>query len=105
MADPGNRNAPRDSDDSALACRRFRVRGRVQGVFFRASTQTVARDLGLAGQAVNCDDGSVEIVASGPRHALDALQRWLHDGPAMARVESVTADEEPYRDISGFTTR
>ena len=68
---------------------RFVVVGRVQGVFFRASTRTQAQQLGLSGYARNLADGSVEVVASGSAEALDALERWLHVGPPAARVTNV----------------
>ncbi len=90
--------------DSAAACRRFRVTGRVQGVFFRASTQTVARDLGLAGYARNLDDGSVEVLACGGRAALDELERWLADGPPMASVQEVRASDAAWQDLDSFRT-
>lgn len=104
MADPVDSSDGPSPDDARLECRRFRVSGRVQGVFFRASAQTVARDLGLGGHAVNLPDGKVEVLASGPAASLDELQRWLAEGPAMANVESVEADTEPYREIRDFTT-
>ena len=88
----------------APACRRFRVTGRVQGVFFRASTQTAARDLGLTGYARNLADGSVEVLACGATTALDALERWLHDGPPMARVDDVSAGEAPWQEFDRFGT-
>ncbi|MDZ7643950.1 MAG: acylphosphatase [Woeseiaceae bacterium] len=75
--------------EGAPACRLFRVTGRVQGVFFRASTQTAARDLGLGGYARNLDDGAVEVLACGSNGSLDALQRWLREGPPMAQVDDV----------------
>jgi acylphosphatase len=68
---------------------RFRVTGRVQGVFFRASTQRKARKLGLTGYAINLDDGSVEVVAFGAEDALEALFAWLHRGSPAARVDRV----------------
>lgn len=68
---------------------RFRVGGRVQGVFFRQSTADTARRLGLDGWVRNCADGSVEGCAHGAPDALEALHRWLHDGPPAARVERV----------------
>jgi acylphosphatase len=68
---------------------RFRITGRVQGVFFRASTQRQARKLGLTGHAVNLDDGSVEVLAFGADDALDALFDWLHRGSPPARVDRV----------------
>jgi acylphosphatase len=65
------------------------VSGRVQGVFFRASTQSEARSLGLVGQAVNLADGRVEVIARGTVSALDALERWLRQGPSKARVDQL----------------
>jgi acylphosphatase len=75
--------------------RRWRVSGRVQGVFFRASTQEEARRLGLTGYARNQPDGSVEVMAVGSPAALDQLEEWLGDGPRMARVDAVEAEEIP----------
>ena len=83
---------------------RFLVRGRVQGVFFRASTRNEALRLGLAGQARNLADGNVEVIASGSDDALAALERWLAIGPPSAhvmRVERETLPEQTFRD---FTT-
>ena len=57
---------------------RFIVRGKVQGVWFRASTREQAERLGLDGHARNLGDGSVEVIAIGDAEALDALERWLH---------------------------
>ena len=68
---------------------RFLVGGKVQGVFFRASTREQALKLGLRGYAKNLPDGRVEVLAEGDERALNALERWLHVGPPMARVELV----------------
>jgi len=68
---------------------RFLVGGRVQGVFFRASTREQALKLGLRGHAKNLADGRVEVVAEGDARGIDALERWLQVGPPMAKVESV----------------
>ena len=68
---------------------RFFVSGKVQGVFFRASTREQALKLGLRGYAKNWPDGRVEVLAEGDAFALEALERWLHVGPPMARVASV----------------
>jgi len=68
---------------------RFLVSGKVQGVFFRASTREQALKLGLLGYAKNLRDGRVEVLAEGEQRALDALERWLHAGPPMAKVEAV----------------
>lgn len=72
------------------------VRGRVQGVYFRASTQRVARELGLVGSVRNLPDGSVAVEACGPRDALERLVAFLERGPEAARVDDVDLD---WRDI------
>ncbi len=69
-----------------MAAVRFIVCGRVQGVFFRASTCEQARRLGLTGYARNLADGSVEVLACGDEAAIAHLERWLQDGPPMAKV-------------------
>jgi len=70
-------------------CKRFLVSGRVQGVFFRASTAREAGRLGLSGSATNRPDGRVEVVVSGVDSKVDELARWLASGPRMARVTGV----------------
>lgn len=72
-----------------MAAARFLVRGKVQGVWFRASTRTQAEQLGLAGHANNLASGEVEVLAVGDAGAVDALERWLRVGPPLARVDAV----------------
>ena len=72
----------------AEAVRLF-VHGRVQGVFFRASTQKVAEGLGLTGWVKNCSDGSVEIHAEGNKEKLEELVAWCRRGPALASVSDI----------------
>ena len=88
-----------------MATLRFVVSGRVQGVFFRASTRAEATRLGLAGSAQNLDDGRVEVIATGPDAALDALERWLWQGPPSARVEAVARETMADRHADGFDIR
>lgn len=71
------------------------VRGRVQGVFFRASAREVAVRLGLTGWVRNCSDGSVEIHAQGERKSLDTFIKWCGKGPAAASVCDVDIDWVP----------
>lgn len=87
-----------------MAAARFLVSGRVQGVFFRASTKEQAVQLGLSGSAVNLPDGRVQVVACGAPGAIDALELWLQRGPPAARVDEVL--REPLADLleGGFTT-
>lgn len=79
----------------------FIVRGKVQGVWFRASTRAQAERLGLRGHARNLADGSVEVIAAGDADAIDALERWLHVGPPLARVDAVLRLPSPV-DITGL---
>jgi acylphosphatase len=71
------------------------VRGRVQGVNFRARTRQQARAAGVAGWVRNLDDGRVEAVFEGDREAVELLVRWCHSGPSLARVEYVEVAWEP----------
>ncbi len=71
------------------SCVRCYVEGRVQRVFFRASTAQIAQRLGLTGWARNLPDGRVEVVACGAPQALDELCEWLWEGPAAASVSEV----------------
>lgn len=73
-------------------CIRCVVSGRVQGVFFRASTRRQAQRLGLTGYARNIADGSVEVLACGEVSAVEALQQWLQLGPSAARVSEVRCE-------------
>jgi acylphosphatase len=65
------------------------VRGRVQGVSFRASAQMVAVRLGLSGWVRNQEDGNVEIEAEGDREVLERFLAWCRRGPSAARVLGV----------------
>ena len=67
------------------------VSGRVQGVFFRATTQQQAQALGLTGWVRNCPDGRVEAEFEGSKERLSAMLRWCHQGPSLARVTAVEA--------------
>ena len=71
-------------------CRKFRVKGCVQGVWFRESTRQQASKLGINGYAINLPDGSVEVLACGKPDALGRLVDWLHQGPPLAQVLAVT---------------
>ncbi|MET0934714.1 MAG: acylphosphatase [Luteibacter sp.] len=72
---------------------RFVVRGKVQGVFFRASAREQAVSLKLTGHARNLLDGSVEVVAYGDASAIDRLEVWLHDGPPSAGVDELYRED------------
>ncbi|MDP9245119.1 MAG: acylphosphatase [Chloroflexota bacterium] len=76
-----------------MSGKRFVVRGRVQGVNFRASAAEEARRLGLTGRVWNRDDGAVEAEAAGDAASLTEFEAWLRRGPSYAQVESVQAAE------------
>jgi len=80
------------------------ISGEVQGVGFRDFTQKNATQLKIKGYAKNLKDGKVEVVAEGPRRALDKLVAKLCDGPPKAKVEDVSIEERPsngkYNDFS-----
>jgi acylphosphatase len=70
-------------------CLHIIVKGRVQGVYFRAYTQKQAVKLNVKGFVRNLADGSVEIVASGHPDELQKLVAWCHKGPILAKVSEV----------------
>ena len=82
--------------------RRVIARGRVQGVFFRASLERLAGELGVAGSARNRSDGSVEAVFEGPREAVEGMISFAAEGPEGARVSNLEVSEESPEGASGF---
>ncbi|OGT20346.1 MAG: acylphosphatase [Gammaproteobacteria bacterium RBG_16_57_12] len=86
-------------------CVRCFVSGKVQGVFYRASTQRQARQLGLTGYARNLADGRVEVVACGGRQQLEHLQAWLWQGPQHAEVADVRCEKIEVLRSADFITR
>ena len=85
-------------------CRQFKISGRVQGVFYRASTRDVAVSLGLTGHAVNLPDGRVEVRACGDAASIEKLREWLRDGPRRAEVASVVEEDTACTRPGRFTT-
>jgi len=74
------------------------IRGQVQGVYFRASAQREARQLGLTGWVRNRPDGAVEVIAEGEEDQVKDLLNWSQRGPATARVDMV---ETRWRSYTG----
>lgn len=83
-------------------CRRCIVKGRVQGVCFRVSTQRKAQSLGLTGWARNCADSTVEVLAYGEQTNVDALHEWLWQGPRYAEVTAVDCADHQFPDCTAF---
>ena len=91
-----------------MICKKSLVGGRVQGVFYRATTAHRARELGIRGYARNLPDGRVEVLAVGDAEAVEAFVQWLWTGSSASKVTSVetteitlSADQHP----TAFTTR
>ena len=82
---------------------RVRVRGLVQGVFFRQSTARAAEQAGVAGSVRNLPDGSVEAVFEGPAEAVERLVAFARTGPPDAEVREVEVADEPPQGLSGFS--
>ena len=84
----------------------LKIHGRVQGIYYRASTVQEAQKLGLTGWVVNCPDGSVEAVAEGAQQKLEALIAWCRQGPTGARVTGVEVRwEKPENNFYSFSIR
>jgi len=88
-----------------LICVRCTITGRVQGVFFRASTEREARQLGVTGYAKNLPDGSVEVLACGESSAVEALKLWLWTGPPASQVKDVRCESLDVPVPDKFTTK
>jgi acylphosphatase len=84
---------------------RVRVRGRVQGVFFRAEARARAESLGLAGWVRNLPDGRVEAVFEGEDDRVESMVEWCRRGPAGAEVEAVDVEREEPVGETGFRVR
>lgn len=94
---------------SAIIARRCFVAGRVQGVFYRASTRQKALELGCSGYARNLPDGRVEVLVVGESAAAHSLIEWLWHGPPAAQVKSVEVQDVAPDTLpnlpQGFTTK
>lgn len=86
----------------SLSGRSILVSGRVQGVFYRASTVAEAHALGLTGWAKNLANGDVLIEAFGREENIEKLILWCKQGPPMAHVSSVKVSPIPYRNEESF---
>jgi acylphosphatase len=89
----------------ARICLHGYVGGKVQGVYFRQSTQEQADRLELDGWVRNVADGRVEVLVEGEEGAVRELAAWLEQGPAAAEVTEVVLQEQPLQGITGFIVR
>ena len=77
--------------------KRVFVSGKVQGVFFRYSTQERANALGVKGWVRNRYDGRVEALLEGDEEAVNKLIEWMKVGPPGAKVTGIEVIDEPYK--------
>jgi acylphosphatase len=80
----------------------IRISGKVQGVYFRASTKATAEKFGIKGFVRNESDGSVYIVAEGEEESLKQFVAWCHHGPSHAEVSNVDLNEGPVQGHTSF---
>ena len=83
----------------------IKVKGKVQGVFYRASTKDKAMELGVRGFVKNMPDGSVYLEAEGETEALEQLVEWCQKGPDKAIVEEVSREEGEIKNFEGFKVK
>lgn len=82
------------------------VAGKVQGVYYRASTQQTAQQLHIDGWVSNLPDGRVHILARAEENMLQQFIAWCHQGPTYAKVTSVHVEDMPDVAVSpGFIVR
>jgi acylphosphatase len=81
------------------------VSGRVQGVYFRATTRDRAREAGVDGWVRNLPDGRVEAVFEGPENAVESMVAFCQEGSSAASVENVAVEYESPEGIEGFDIR
>jgi len=81
------------------------VSGRVQGVYYRATTRDEATERGVDGWVKNRDDGEVEAVFEGDPDAVEEMVDFCYDGSSMANVSTVDVEEEEPEGLDGFEVR
>lgn len=82
------------------------ISGGVQGVWFRASTKQIAKQLGLTGWVRNTPDGCVEAVFEGDEKLVKEIIKWCHHGPPLSKVINVEVkNQEPTNEFSDFSIR
>ena len=70
------------------------ISGRVQGVWFRASTRDKAEQLGLTGWVKNTADGCVEAVFEGEEERIEEMINWCHQGPPLAEIVNIEVKKQ-----------
>lgn len=92
------------SDEETVRAHVF-ISGRVQGVYYRATTRETAREKGVNGWVKNLDDGRVEAVFEATEDAVDSMVKWCQTGSPKARVDGVEVEYGGPARLDGFEIR
>lgn len=87
---------------SDLQTRRYVISGRVQGVGFRWFVEREAAQIGITGWVRNCQNGDVEVMATGSRDQLRSLRQRLQEGPRASRVDQISESDVPFLQAQSF---
>jgi acylphosphatase len=79
------------------------IKGKVQGVFYRATAKDVAQELQLTGWVKNTKEGNVEIVVTGTNEKLQQFTEWCRQGPSKAEVTNVEITMEDEKAFDKFS--
>jgi acylphosphatase len=78
------------------------IKGKVQGVYYRASARDVAREVGVTGWVKNMPDGNVEAIVSGSEERVEKFIEWCRKGPKNAEVLEVIVNESREKPLTDF---
>lgn len=78
------------------------IKGKVQGVFYRATAKDIAKKTGITGWIRNTENGDVEATITGSEHQLEAFANWCRQGPSGAKVSEVIITEQEEKAFDGF---
>lgn len=81
---------------------RLTIKGKVQGVYYRATAKDAATQLGITGWVRNLPDGNVEITATAEESVLKQFIQWCRQGPPRAMVNEVIVQEMEFEAFNGF---
>lgn len=79
------------------------IKGRVQGIFYRATAKKVAKNLEITGWIKNINDGNVEALVTGTELLMQNFIAWCRSGPQGAHVTDVIISEQPETEFEKFT--
>ena len=88
-----------------MICLRIQVFGKVQGVFYRATSKTKADELGLTGWVKNESDGTVSLFVKGESKKVEEMVEWCKEGPTFSKVDKVQYEEVEQEEFSDFEIR